>query len=337
MPEQYRSSPPPPAVGRWRRFTAALPMRTALTGVTAVWLLGCVWSFQEQTHFAAAKGFTVAWLLPLVIDGLAAAMAGVAYAAGLDARPAVPARVATALAVAASAGSNAAWAWERSGADRGTVALAIGIPVAANLAFEVLLSELRRQVQRRRGQAPPVAVPYPRVIRFVLAPISTFIVWRRLVLELTDPRGPRVSGPVELPPVPAGRQPEPEPASPAGPAETPPVPTTPVPAGTSMPAAAPVPAAPVMPAAATVALAVASTNGVRREPVQRRRVPEGQQDDRVRRIADLLARGEELTGESVGEILGCSARTGRRLLRQGSDLAERRSAGRAPEPMAAGG
>jgi hypothetical protein len=168
----------------WRRFATALPMRTALTGVALVWLLGCVWSFEEQTNFAAAKGFTLPWLLPLVIDGLAAAMAGVAYAASLDARPAIPARIATALAVGASAASNAAWAWERAG-DPGTVALAVAIPIAANLAFEVLLSEMRRQVQRGRGQQPPVAVPYPRVIRLLLAPASTFVTWRRTVLALT--------------------------------------------------------------------------------------------------------------------------------------------------------
>src|SRR2546423_1562842 len=97
-----------PELSRWRRFTAALPMRTALTGVGVVWLLGCVWSFEEQTNFAAAKGFTLPWLLPLVIDGLAAAMAGVAYAASLDAQPAIQARLATALAGAARAGANAA-------------------------------------------------------------------------------------------------------------------------------------------------------------------------------------------------------------------------------------
>jgi hypothetical protein len=160
-------------------------MRTALTGVGVVWLLGCVWSFEEQTNFAAAKGFTLPWLLPLVIDGLAAAMAGVAYAASLDARPAIPARVATAVAVGASAASNAAWAWERAAGDPGTVALAVAIPIAANVAFEVLLSEMRRQVQRGRGQRPPVALPYPRVIRLVLAPASTFVTWRRTVLALT--------------------------------------------------------------------------------------------------------------------------------------------------------
>ena len=225
--------------GRWRRFTAAMPMRTALLGVAAVWALGCVWSFQEQWHFAAAKGFTLPWLLPLVIDGMAAAMAGVAYAASLDGRAAIPARVATGLAVAASAASNAAWAWERSAADIGAVTLAIGIPIAANLAFEVLLSELRRQMQRRRGQPPPVAVPYPRVIRFVLAPTSTFRDWRRLVLELTDPREACMPVPVAAP-EPAG---EPEPAAEPA-AVTRPVSTVPVTAPTAAEPESPVAVSP---------------------------------------------------------------------------------------------
>jgi hypothetical protein len=53
------------------------------------------------------------------------------------------------------------------------------------MAFEVLLAELRRQVQRRRGGPAPVAVPYPRLIRLVLAPWQTFRAWRELVLRIT--------------------------------------------------------------------------------------------------------------------------------------------------------
>ncbi|HEX4252233.1 MAG TPA: hypothetical protein VH008_30525, partial [Pseudonocardia sp.] len=52
--------------GRWRRFSASLPMRTALVAVSTVWMLGCVWSYQEQSAFAASKGFTYPHLLPLV-------------------------------------------------------------------------------------------------------------------------------------------------------------------------------------------------------------------------------------------------------------------------------
>ena len=176
-----------PVVGWWRRVCAALPIRLALATVAAVWLLGCVWSFQEQSQFAAAKGFELPHLLPLVIDGFAVSMATVAWAASLDARPAVAARLATLAAVAASSGSNGVWAWLRTEHDAVTVTIAVAVPVAANLAFEVLLAELRRQVQRRRGLPAPVAVVYPRVIRLVLAPWSTFTAWRRQVLILTAP------------------------------------------------------------------------------------------------------------------------------------------------------
>ena len=177
--------PPGRGEGRWRRFSASLPMRTALLAVASVWILGCVWSYQEQSAFAASKGFTFPHLLPLVIDGFAVSMAGVAWAASLDARPAFPARLATLIAVAGSSASNGVWAYLRAHHDMVTVVLGMTVPVAANLAFEVLLAELRRQVQRRRGLPPPVAVPYPRMIRIVLAPWQTFGAWRTLVLEIT--------------------------------------------------------------------------------------------------------------------------------------------------------
>lgn len=187
----------------WRRFVAALPMRTALLAVAAVWALGCVWSFHEQSTFAAAKGFAFPHLLPLVIDGFAVAMAGVAWAASLDARPAVAARLATVVAVAASSTSNGVWAWLRAEHDTVTVVLGVAVPIAANLAFEVLLAELRRQVQRRRGLPAPVAVPYPRLIRIVLAPWQTVRAWRALVLDLTA-----VEGYTALPPVDGSAQPD---------------------------------------------------------------------------------------------------------------------------------
>ena len=184
-PDAAWNRPPGRGEGRWRRFSASLPMRTALLAVASVWILGCVWSYQEQSAFAASKGFTFPHLLPLVIDGFAVSMAGVAWAASLDARPAIPARLATLVAVAASSASNGVWAYLRAQHDMATVVLGMTVPVAANLAFEVLLAELRRQVQRRRGLPPPVAVPYPRMIRIALAPWQTFHTWRAVVLELT--------------------------------------------------------------------------------------------------------------------------------------------------------
>src|SRR5882762_2360337 len=184
-PDAAWNRPPGRGEGRLRRFSASLPMRTALIAVGSVWILGCVWSYQEQSAFAASKGFTFPHLLPLVIDGFAVSMAGVAWAASLDARAAIPARLATVVAVAASAASNGVWAYLRAYHDMVAVALGVAVPVVANLAFEVLLAELRRQVQRRRGLPPPVAVPYPRMIRIVLAPWQTFRSWRSLVLEIT--------------------------------------------------------------------------------------------------------------------------------------------------------
>jgi hypothetical protein len=160
----------------------------ALLFVVGVWVAGCVWSFEEQTAFARSLAFQTPRLLPLAIDGMAVAMAAVAFAASLDARPSVPARAGAAFAVLLSAGSNATWAFERSSHNWITVTVSIVCPVAANLAFEVLLGELRKQVMRTRGVLPPVAIPYPRALPALLSPFRTFSGWRRLVLEATDLR-----------------------------------------------------------------------------------------------------------------------------------------------------
>ncbi|PWR08553.1 hypothetical protein DKT68_15160 [Micromonospora acroterricola] len=171
-----------------RPWLKHLPIGIALTLIAGVWLAGAVWSFEEQTHYAKANGFTTPQLLPLVLDGMAVAMAAVSWAASLDARPAVFARLVTAVAITASSASNGAWAWTRSDGDEQTIVLAAAVPVLAMLAFEVLLSEVRRQVLRRRGQPGPVVVMPPRLIRVALAPWSTLRDWRRLVLDATDPR-----------------------------------------------------------------------------------------------------------------------------------------------------
>lgn len=220
-----------------QRITAALPTGLALALIGLVWMAGAVWSFEEQTAFARSRGFQTPQLLPLVLDGMAVAMAAVAYAASLDARPAVFARGVTGLAIAASAASNGAWAWARSGGDTQTVILAAGVPVVAAVAFEVLLAEVRRQVLRRRGQPGPVAVTWPRPIRLALAPWSTMRVWRALVLEVTDPRRtmpatPQAeTGPDQTTPPDHPRQtaPDPQPA-------LPPVEQTPAQAAATMPA-----------------------------------------------------------------------------------------------------
>jgi hypothetical protein len=172
-----------------RDVLRGVPMAIALVMVAAVWAAGAVWSFDEQRAFAASLGFLIPALLPLTIDGLALSLASVAWAASLDGRAAVQARLGTAVAIAASAASNARWAAERTAGDASAVVLAAGVPVASFLAFEVLLAELRRQVHRRRGLPAPVAVPSPRVVRLLLAPRAAFAEWRTTVLVLTDPDG----------------------------------------------------------------------------------------------------------------------------------------------------
>ncbi|MFC6017825.1 DUF2637 domain-containing protein [Plantactinospora solaniradicis] len=196
MTEQTTQTPGPDQTGqgnqtprtRWQRFAAGLPTGLALLLIGLVWLAGAVWSFEEQTQFAKSRHFQTPELLPLVLDGMAIAMAAVAYAASLDARPAVLARLGTALAIACSAASNATWAHVRSGGEDQTIALASGVPVLSMIAFEVLLAEIRKRVMRRRGQPGPAAITYPRLVRLFLSPWSTFVTWRREVLRATDPK-----------------------------------------------------------------------------------------------------------------------------------------------------
>lgn len=172
---------------RWTRFAAGLPLRLALSMVAGVWLAGCVWSFREQSDLATWAGFDVPVLLPGVLDGLAVGMAAVAWSAALDGRTAAAARAGTGLAVLASAASNATWAWLRSDASPVPVLLGAVIPLAANLAFEVLLGEHRRLVERHRGSQvhPPLPTLHPSRWRY--APLRAFREQRRLVLELTTP------------------------------------------------------------------------------------------------------------------------------------------------------
>jgi hypothetical protein len=357
---------------RWRRFTAALPMRTSLLAVGVVWLLGCAWSFQEQSAFAAAKGFTFPHLLPLVIDGFAVSMAGVSWAASLDGRPAIAARVATVVAVSTSSASNGVWAYLRAHHDPATVALGVAVPIAANIAFEVLLAELRRQVQRRRGLPPPVAVPYPRLIRLVLAPWPTFRAWRTMVLAITATEhtqtaphtaqldtaqpdsaqsgdlgaAPRQAG-ESAPEITAERRPGvastpspvPVPLSPmarAAVTEPPPAPPATIPPAANHPPrhlAKPAPRrAPVKPARATPG-AVGDAPPVTQRANGRRRPL----DPRIAVLARHLAStqdADEVTSEQVGELLSMdiAPRTARRLLGAARELLAQRPT---PPPRAA--
>lgn len=194
-----------------RRFVNALPLGVALFCIALVAVGGWVWSFEEQTRWARTLNFQIPELLPLVLDGLALSLAGVAFAAALDGRPAVTARLGTFVAVLSSSASNAAGAWSRSGGNEETVIVASVVPIAANLAFEVFLGELRRQVHRRRGLPAPVAVNGPRMIRLALAPIATTKEWRTYVLKATalpdsshesDPIGSATDQPAQPAPAP---------------------------------------------------------------------------------------------------------------------------------------
>jgi hypothetical protein len=322
-------------------------MRTALMAVSTVWILGCVWSYQEQSAFAASKGFTFPHLLPLVIDGFAVSMAGVAWAASLDARPAIPARLATIIAVAASSASNGAWAYLRAHHDLTTVVLGVTVPIAANLAFEVLLAELRRQVQRRRGLPPPVAIPYPRLIRIALAPFNTFKTWRTLVLELTALDHTTAHNPYHhraepgIPPT-ATAITQVTPRAAAVAASSPAAVRAPGQAalGPVAPAAIgprrgyPVADEPA-PAEADWSTELAEPHGQHEDQHPDERAEHGDEqrhdrrsvDPRVLRLARYLVDApdaDEVTGEMVGGLLGIEVapRTGRRLLGQARELVQ---------------
>ncbi|MBA2323890.1 MAG: DUF2637 domain-containing protein, partial [Pseudonocardiales bacterium] len=304
-----------------------------------------VWSFQEQSAFAASKGFAFPHLLPLVIDGFAVSMAGVSWAASLDARPALPARLATLIAVVASSASNGVWAYLRALHDPVAVVLGMTVPIAANLAFEVLLAELRRQVQRRRGLPAPVAIPYPRMIRLALAPWFTFSTWRQLVLQLTAleaPMGLSLDNPVISQP---GR---PEPAAAPEPTEEVERGQVTVPSASSAPTAAALPvAAPVPPGiprrsppsvswASAKDPSPARVDGVDHKPLPNLASPTHpvsaparsstpSVDPRAVALAQRLANLDEadnVTGIRVGPLLGLdiAPRTGRRLLGQARKL-----------------
>jgi hypothetical protein len=318
-------------------------MRTALLAVSTVWILGCVWSYQEQSAFAASKGFTFPHLLPLVIDGFAVSMAGVAWAASLDARPAIPARLATIIAVAASSTSNGAWAYLRAHHDITTVVLGVTVPIAANLAFEVLLAELRRQVQRRRGLPPPVAIPYPRLIRIALAPFNTFKTWRTLVLQLTalehttqyhhpETAIPHLTAATSSTAAVA--------ASPSGPARgAEPVALAPRPAEVDW-STEPTDAADQLAADQLAAdqLAADQLADERAEHGDEQRQDRRSVDPRVLRLARYLLDApdaDEVTGEMVGGLLGIEVapRTGRRLLGQARELLQAEAGADGQRPL----
>jgi hypothetical protein len=291
-----------------------LPTVLALLVVAAVWVLGCVWSFTEQTAFARSHQFAVPELLPLILDGMATALAGVAYAASLDGRPAMGARFGTSLAIAASATSNGLWASERSHQDPTTIGLAVVVPCTAMIAFEVLLGEMRRQVQRRRGDPAPVRLPFPRVLRWFLAPWSTFVEWRRLVLELTALSPPVAASRSE--PVPHEERTE------LGDALAM-VEDRVFSSGQSIKDN--VAPATRLDASHREIVATAEPHWMRRtadSDLQPSSMQASAGDERVRQLVQLLLDGEEPTGEQVGTRFGCSARTAERLIERARQVLE---------------
>ncbi len=66
----------------------SVPMAISLGAVGIVWVGGAVFNFTEQMRFAENSGFELAFLLPLLLDGLAIALASVATSASMDGRAA---------------------------------------------------------------------------------------------------------------------------------------------------------------------------------------------------------------------------------------------------------
>lgn len=173
-----------------KRFTVG-----ALIGVAVVWLSGAVWNWSEQTRLAETLGFEMAWLLPFLLDGLALSLAAVATAASLDGRAGIVPRSMTFVAIILSSATSGYAAHIRTETQNpfsgdmipNPVAIAVGAgaPIVALIAFEVLLTEVRRMVQKARGRKSPVPIPYPRLIRWILAPWQTWFTWRRIVIDLT--------------------------------------------------------------------------------------------------------------------------------------------------------
>jgi hypothetical protein len=188
------------------------------------------------------------------------------------------------------------------------------------LAFEVLLSEMRRQVQRKRGDPAPVRIPFPRVLRWVLAPWSTFAEWRRLVLELTALR-PSVTTAVSprseaVPPEEHMRIGDALAVSENG-VSGEQRSTTDILAVT--PVSRPDFSHREVPATADTLEHNSPDPDLRVDPPAKRA---SAGDERVRQLVQLLNAGEEPTGEQVGTQFGCSARTGQRLIERAREVLE---------------
>lgn len=172
---------------------------TAIALSAMVWLAVSIMNFEEQARWARAAEMPSPELLPLAFDGMYVSLAVVALVASLDGRAAIPARMGTLLAVVASSAVSGNAAYLRTTVDDpnsyapndmiyrvDTVIIVAAMPWIALVAFEVALIEVRRRVQKARGRKSPAPIPFPRAVRWLLAPLSTSTAWRRVVLSVTD-------------------------------------------------------------------------------------------------------------------------------------------------------
>jgi hypothetical protein len=160
-----------------------------------VWVGGAVFNFSEQARFALISGFSLPYLLPLLLDGLSIALASVAMAASMDGRAAIVPRLGTLIAVGASSWVSGHAAYARAFIrvdsmsletryDSTRVIIGVCVPLFSLLAFEVLLVEIRRVVQKIRGRKSPVPIPMPRLVMWVTQPPwRTYGMWRTSALE----------------------------------------------------------------------------------------------------------------------------------------------------------
>jgi hypothetical protein len=170
-------------------------MTVALCAVAVVWIGGAVFNFSEQARFALISGFSLPYLLPLLLDGLSIALASVATAASMDGRAAIVPRLGTLIAVGASSWVSGHAAYARAFVrvdemsletrfDSTRVIIGVGVPLFSLLALEVLLVEIRRVVQKIRGRKSPVPIPMPRLVMWVTQPPwRTYGMWRTSALE----------------------------------------------------------------------------------------------------------------------------------------------------------
>lgn len=168
--------------------TNRAPVFVAALVLFTVWAATCAISYTEQERLADRFGFALPWLWPLVFDGVAFALAVMAWADAMDGRTGVLLRLFTGAAISGSSWVNAASVLERTRDHDGTqIGMAAIVPVAAWITFEFLLGLLRRQILRARGVPPPPAIPPLRPVRVLLSPFASLREWRALTLRVTDP------------------------------------------------------------------------------------------------------------------------------------------------------